>query len=158
MTPADVIMCTWVGFRPIYWKCWSNNVLSTFLRWFAHAVTLRWPYHDLGITPLWNPTPTHATMCTWLGFRPIYFYTTLRVKGTILRWSLVNLSMHRKYADHLKVTWYIIRLKNIWCAKMPRGSGVQVGLRSIWHDRTTHALIMSLTYSQASLRPTVAEC
>ena len=110
-TATDVIMCTWVGFRPIYWKCWSNNVVSTILRWFDLASTLRWPYHDLEITPLWNPTPTHVTICTWLGFRPIYFYTTLRVKGTLLTWPLVTLSMHRKSADHLKVTWYITRLK-----------------------------------------------
>ena len=107
-TPTEVIMCTWVGFRPIYWKCWSNNVVSTILWWLDLAMTLRWPYHDLGITPLWNPTPTHVTMCNWLGFRSIYFYNTLRVKGTPLGWPLVTLSMHRKSADHLKVTWYII--------------------------------------------------
>ena len=121
--PTDVIMCTWVGFRPIYWKCWTNNVVSTVLRWFDLAMTLRWPYHDLRINPLWNPTPTHVTMCTWLGFRPIYFYTTLKVKGTLLPWPLVTLSMHRKSADHLKVTWYIIRLKKIWSTKVPRGRG-----------------------------------
>ena len=122
-TPTHVIMCTWVGFWPIYWKWWSNNVVSTILRWFDYAMTLRWPYHDLGIIPLWNPTPTHVTMCTWLEFLPIYFYTTLRVKGTLLWWPLVTLSMHRKSADHLKVTWYIIRFKKIWSTKVPRGGG-----------------------------------
>ena len=50
-TPTDVIMCNWVGFRLIYWKCLSNNVVSTILWWFELAMTLRWPYHDLGITP-----------------------------------------------------------------------------------------------------------
>ena len=55
-TPTDVIMCTWVGLRPIYWKCWSNNVVSTILRWLDLAMTLRWPYHDLEIT-LWNHLP-----------------------------------------------------------------------------------------------------
>ena len=52
----------------------------------------------LGITPLWNPTPNHVAMCSWLGFRPIYFYTTLRVKSTIIRWPLVTLSTHIKSA------------------------------------------------------------
>ena len=129
-------MCTWVGFRPIYWKCWSNIVVSTILRWFDLAMTLRWPYHDLVITPLWNPTPTHVTMCTWLGFRPIYFYTTLRVKGTLLRWHLVSLFEHSKSADHLKVTWYIIGFKKIWSTKVPRGGGgrgLQVSPRSNMH-------------------------
>ena len=100
-TPADVIMCTWVASRPIYWKCLSNNVVSTILRWFDLAMTLRWPFHDFGITPIWNPTPTHVTMCTWPRFRPIYFCTTLRVKGTLLRGPLVTLSMHR----NLQTTW-----------------------------------------------------
>ena len=122
-TATDVIMCTWVGFRPIYWKCWSNNVVSTILGWFDLAMTFRWPYHDLGITPLWYPTPTHVTMNTWLGFRPIYFYTTLRVKGTLLRWPLVTLSMHSKSADHLKVTWYIIGLKKYGLHKYLVGRG-----------------------------------
>ena len=45
-------------------------------------------------------------------------YTTLRVKSTILRWPLVPLSMHRKSSDHLKVTWYIVRLKKIWSTKI----------------------------------------
>ena len=131
-TPTDVIMCTWVGFRPIYWKCLSNNVVSTILRWFDLALTFRWPYHDLGITLLGNPTPTHVTMSTWLGFQPIYFYTTLRVKDTLLRWPLVTLSMQRKCTDHLKVTWYIIRLKKCGLQKYPGGGGrgVQVGPRS----------------------------
>ena len=90
-----------------FWMCWSNNVISTILKSFDLAMTFRWPHHDLGITPLWNPTPTHVTISTWLGFRAIYFHTTLRVKGTltvkgtILRWPLVTLSMHRKSADQL---------------------------------------------------------
>ena len=122
------------GFRPSYWKCWSNNLLSTILSWFDLAVTLRWPYHDLGITPPWKSPPTLVTMCTWLGFWPIYIthsYTTLRLKGTILRWPLVTLSMHRKSADHLNVTWYIIRLKKIWSTKIPRGGG-RVSTFSPW--------------------------
>ena len=139
-TPTDVIMCTWVGFRPIYWKCWSNNVVSTILRWFDLAMTFRWPYHDLGITPLWYPPPTHVTMNTWLGFRSIYFYTTLRVKGILLRWPLMTLSMHSKSADHLKVTWYIIRLKKYGLHKHPVGrwEGVQVGPRSKYCNEKTH--------------------
>ena len=122
-SPTDVIMCIWVGFWPIYWKCWSNNIVSTILRSFDLAMTLTWPHHDLGITPLWNPTPTHVTMCTWLEFRPIYFYTTSRVKGTLLLWPLVTLSVHRKSADHLKVTWYIIMLKKNMVFKSTRGGG-----------------------------------
>ena len=125
-TPADVIMCTWVGFRPIYWKFLSNNVVSTILRWFDLAMTLRWPYQDLRITLLWNPRPTHVTMCTWLRFRPIYFYTTLRVKGTLLRWPLVTLSMYRKSADHLKVTWYIISFFLNMVYKSRQGGGPRV--------------------------------
>ena len=50
-TPTDVTMCTWVGFRTIYSKFWSNNLLSTILSWFDLAVTFRCPYHDLGISP-----------------------------------------------------------------------------------------------------------
>ena len=126
-TPTDVTMCTWVGFRPSYWKCWSNNLFSTGLSWFDLAMTFRWPDQDLGITPLWNPPPTHVIMCTWLEFWPSYMphsYTTLRVKGTILRWPLVTLAMHGKSVDHLKVTWYIIRLKKIWFTKITRGGGV----------------------------------
>ena len=123
-TPTDVIMCTWFGSRPIYWKCWSNNVLSTLLNWFNIAVTFRCPYHDLGITPLWNPTPTHFTMCTWLGFRPIYFYTT---QGFNLPYfddhTSMILFMHSKSADHLKVTWYIMRFEKIWCTTITSGGG-----------------------------------
>ena len=70
-----------------------------------------------------NAKPIHVTMYTWLGFRPIYFSTTLRVKGTPLRWPLVTLSKHRKFADHLKVTWYIIRFKKYGLQKYPGGRG-----------------------------------
>ena len=117
-------MCTWVGLRPSYLKCWSNNLFSTVLSWFDLVMTLRWPYQDLGITPLWNRRPSHVTMCTWLEFRPSYMthsYTTLRVKGTILRWPLVTLSMHRKSAVHLKVTWYIVVKKMVY--KNNQGGG-----------------------------------
>ena len=129
-------MCTWVGFRPSYMKCWSNNLFSTVLSWFDLVMTLRWPHQDLGITPLWNPRPTHVTMCTWLKFRPGYMtpsYTTLRVKGTILWWPLVTLSMHRKSADCLKVTWYIVRLKNmVYKNTRGGGGGVIISTFSPW--------------------------
>ena len=119
-------MCTRVGVRPSYMKCWSNNLFSTVLIWFDLVMTLIRLYQDLRITPLWNPRPTHVTRCTWLEFRPSYMthsYTTLRVKCSILRWPLVTLSMHGKSADPLKVTWYIVRLKKIWSTKIPRGVG-----------------------------------
>ena len=104
-------------------------------------MTLRWPYHDLGITPLWNSTPTNVTMCTWLGFRPIYFYTTLRVKGTILRWPLVTLPMHIKSADHLEVTWYIVMFQKMWSTQIPRGRGYS------WaHARYNSLTLMFSTY------------
>ena len=122
--PTHLTMCTWVGFRPSYWKCWSNILFSTVLSWFDLVMTLRWPYQDLGITPLWNPPPTHVTMCTWLEFQPSYIthsYTTLMVKG--YRWPLVTLSMHRKSADHLKVDWYIVRLKKYGQQKYPGEEG-----------------------------------
>ena len=51
----------------------KNNLFSTILSRFDLVVTLRWPHHDLWITSLWNPTPTHVTMCTWVGFRSIYW-------------------------------------------------------------------------------------
>ena len=51
----------------------QNKLFSTVLSRFDLVVTLRWPPHDLWITPLWNPTPTHVTMCTWVGFRSIYW-------------------------------------------------------------------------------------
>ena len=35
----------------------KNKLFSLVLSWFDLAVTLRWPYHDLGVTPLWSPTP-----------------------------------------------------------------------------------------------------
>ena len=41
----------------------------TVLSWCDLAVTLRWPYHDLGVTPIWSSSPTHVTMCTWVGAR-----------------------------------------------------------------------------------------
>ena len=47
----------------------KNKSFPTFLNWFDLAVTLKWPYHDLGITPLWNQTPTDVIMCTWVGFQ-----------------------------------------------------------------------------------------
>ena len=64
-TPTHVTMRTWVGFRPIYWKCWSNNLFSPILSWFDLAVTFTWPCHDIEVTTLWNPTPTDFTMYTW---------------------------------------------------------------------------------------------
>ena len=66
-------------------------------------------------------------MCTWLDFRPSYMthsYTTLSVKGTILRWPLVTLSMHRKSADQLKETWHIVRLKKYGLQKYAGGGRV----------------------------------
>ena len=59
-------------------------------------------------------------------------YTTLRVKGTILRWPLVPLSMHRKSSDHLKVTWYIVRLKKIWSTKISRGEGFRLSAHGLY--------------------------
>ena len=112
----------------------KNKLFPTVSSWFDLAVTLKWPYHDLGITPLWYQTPTDITMCTWLEFRPSYIThsnTTLRVKVTILQWPLVTLSMHRKSADHLKVTWYMVRLKKIWSTKIPRGGGGRLSVHGL---------------------------
>ena len=111
-----------LGFDRVIWI--AGPTIYSQLFWAD--LTLRWPYQDLGITPLWNPRPTHVTMCTWLEFRPSYMthsYTTLRVKGTILRWPLVTLSMHRKSADYLKVTWYIVRFKKNMVYKNTQGGG-----------------------------------
>ena len=44
-----------------------NTLFSQILGWFDLAVTLIWPCHGLGVTLLWSPTPTHVTMCTWVG-------------------------------------------------------------------------------------------
>ena len=41
----------------------KNKLFSLVLSWFDLAVTLRWPYHDIGVAPLWNPTPTHFSKC-----------------------------------------------------------------------------------------------
>ena len=60
-------------------------------------------------------------------------YTTLSVKGTILRWPLVTLSMHRKSADHLKVTWYIVRLKK-YGLQNTQGGGGSVSTFSPWSN------------------------
>ena len=137
-------MCTRVGFRPSYMKCWSNNLFSTVLSWLDLVMTLRWPYQDLGITPLWNPRPTHVTMCTWLEFRSSYMthsYITLRVKGTLHRWPLVTLSMHRKFAAHLKVAWYLVRLKKYGLQQYPGRGG---GWFRLSAHRLVHALIICL--------------
>ena len=136
-TPTDVTMCTWVGFWTSYMKCWSNNLFSTVLSWFDLAMTLRWPYQDIGITPIWNPQPTLVTMCTWLEFRPSYMthsYTTLRVKSTIRRWPLVTLCMHRKSADHLKVTWYIVKFKKNMIYKDTQGGRVLDFQPMVYHQ------------------------
>ena len=37
--------------------------------------------------------------------------------------TLVTLSMHRKSADQLKLTWYKVRLKKMWSTKIPGGGG-----------------------------------
>ena len=52
----------------IYISSGHNVGKTTKISHFQTAVTLRWPYHDLWITPLWNTTPTHVTMYTWVGF------------------------------------------------------------------------------------------
>ena len=44
----------------------KNKLFSLVLSWFDLAVTLRWPYHDIGVAPLWDLTPTHFSMCTWV--------------------------------------------------------------------------------------------
>ena len=36
---------------------------------------------------------------------------------------MVNLSMYKKYADHLKVTWYIMMLTKLLVYKNPKGGG-----------------------------------
>ena len=46
----------------------KNKLFPTVLSWFDLAVTLKWPYHDLGITPLWYQTPTDVTCVLGLGF------------------------------------------------------------------------------------------
>ena len=40
----------------------KNRLFSHILSWFDLPVTLRWPCHDLGVTPQWSPTPTHVTI------------------------------------------------------------------------------------------------
>ena len=41
----------------------KNLLFSAVLSWFHLAVTLGWSHHDLGVTPLWNQTPTDVIMC-----------------------------------------------------------------------------------------------
>ena len=169
-------MCTWVGFRPSYIKCCSNNLFSIVLSWFDLVITLRWPYKDLEITPLSNPRPTHVTMCTWLQFQPSYMthsYTTLRVKSPILRSPLVTLSMHRKFADHLKVTWCIVRLKKIYgIQKYPGGVGgfrlsahglYENPISSLWFVQNLWTQDICITFLQQrpnvfDVGPTLYEC
>ena len=43
----------------------KNKLFPTVLRWFYLAVTLKWPYHDLQIKPIWNQTPTDFTTAEW---------------------------------------------------------------------------------------------
>ena len=58
--------------------------------------------------------------------------------------------MHRKSADLLKVTWYIVMLKQIWSTKIPKGGGrvstfSPLSIRNIRevrqfsHDRGNHS-------------------
>ena len=46
----------------IFIKINKNKLFPLILSWFDLAVTLRWPYHDLGVTPLWRPISTHVTV------------------------------------------------------------------------------------------------
>ena len=79
-----------------------------------------WPLIQISILPL----STNSVYMT-------YFHTTLRVKGTILRWPLVTLSMYEKSADHPKVTWYIMRFKKNMVYKNTQGGG-RVSTFSPW--------------------------
>ena len=88
---------------------------------------LIWHCYDLEMTlpRPWDNSPMKSTtnLCHHVYLYMTHSYTTLRVKGTILRWPLVTLSMHRKSADLLKVTWHIVRLKKYGLQKYPRGGG-----------------------------------
>ena len=61
----------------------KNNLFSTVSSWFDLSVTFRWPYHVLGITPLWNQTPTDVTM--YLGCVPTELLEVL-CQYSILSW------------------------------------------------------------------------
>ena len=86
-------------------------------------MTLPWPWDNYPMKPTTNPC--HHVYLAWVStcLYMTHSYKTLRVKGTILWWPLVTLSMHRKYADPLKLTWYIVRFKKKWSTKIPRGGG-----------------------------------
>ena len=78
--------------------------------------------------------PCHHVYLAWVS---TYLYDTFlyHPKGQGYHTSMTpgDLTLHRKYADHLKVTWYIVRLKKIWSTKIPRGKGGGEGLRLSAH-------------------------
>ena len=46
----------------------KNKLFPPVLSWFDLAVTLKWPFHDLGRPPLWYQTWTDVTYVFGLGF------------------------------------------------------------------------------------------
>ena len=92
----------------------KKKLFSTVLRRYDLVVTLRWPPHDLWITPLWNPTPTHVTICTWVGLDrfigsagPIIYLKEIFLNKTPFHWQCVyaTLSYHpRGQGYHTSMT------------------------------------------------------
>ena len=61
----------WVGFnhyRQPKLKYNSNkNNKNLLFDWFDLEYTLRWPWLDLRVIPIWRPTPARSTTFTWVG-------------------------------------------------------------------------------------------
>ena len=90
-------------------------------------MTLPWAWDNSPIKS--NTYPCHHVYLAWVSTYLFLYHPN--GQGYLNRWPLVTLTMCRKSADHLKVTWYIIRLKTNWSTKVSRGGGgVQVGPRS----------------------------
>ena len=119
-------------YHHVYLGWVSTDLLEVLVQKCLNHFEIIWPCYDLEMTSPWpwnnspikpHTYPCHHVYLAWVLTYNIYFYTTLKVKDTLLLWPLVTLSMHWNSADHLKVTWYIIRLKKIWSTKAPRGEG-----------------------------------
>ena len=99
-------------------KC-SVNHFEMIWPCYDLEMTLPWPWDNSPMIP--STYPCHHVYLAWVSTYLCLYHP--KGQNTLLRWPLVTLSMHRKSADHLKVTWYIIKFKKKLSTKVPRGEG-----------------------------------
>ena len=90
---------------------WAKPTKIGYFYLFWTDSTFLWPWYDLGVILLWSPTPTHVTICTWVGFIKCIWST-----GYYSHWS--------KH-DTRCVIWSIpairerVDIRVIWCGITP---------------------------------------